>query len=712
MKKILPAGRFGIVLSVLGLFIAAGVVWFSLEHRTSAGANGESGTLEKMIVAGGSAAVNIDLDKLNGIKSRSQTTLVDFDLETNAFFKSLVFNDEFRGTLPSSIKITTKDSVGFPENLNASLNQLVFERLEWGGHYEYAVRDSNTGFTFFDVDGPEFEYEPSERRLAIRARLLISDEFAADMKRPADAGATVGTIDILATLKPIEITKITNGETNSNVLPAGAGTENNAGTVPGPDVIVGDLSGLAQFGASSGTQVGLAVGTDSCNFGTVELNWFQNPSNDHPVIPQNLYRMSGGTTNSDRFEQIGQSSVKHAFTALQNNICNLGCVNSGTGTRLGSGCSDPYGASLNAGPNLGSRAWINPFTGAYPRGDSATPNNNHAGHTHLGPTHRILTEIADLVPAQNPGASYYAESQYVTPHEYAWCQANPTQCNMNNNVSYRRYSVTNSASPFTFSPAAATVRMKSALTAWTGASVVEFRPDPVNDGVAAIGYKVTNPSPGVWHYEYAIYNQNLDRAIQSFGIPVGSGVTITNLGFTSPPQHPGSAADGTMGSAGFSNAAWSSTNTGNAMVWSSETLAQNPNANAVRWGTLYNIRFDSNRPPANANATVGFFKTGAPMTVQIQGPSAPTAAFVSISGRVMNSFGQGLANVRVSLADLGGSQRVSAVTSSLGYYQFDNVATGSMYVLTPVSKRFTFTPQTITVNDNVTGMDFTGTPMP
>ena len=27
-----------------------------------------------------------------------------------------------------------------------------------------------------------------------------------------------------------------------------------------------------------------------------------------------------------------------------------------------------------------------------------------------------------------------------------------------------------------------------------------------------VAYKVTNPSPGVWHYEYAVYNQNLDRS--------------------------------------------------------------------------------------------------------------------------------------------------------------------------------------------------------
>ena len=46
------------------------------------------------------------------------------------------------------------------------------------------------------------------------------------------------------------------------------------------------------------------------------------------------------------------------------------------------------------------------------------------------------------------------------------------------------------------------------------------------------------------------------------------------------------------------------------LTWSTETFAQNPNANAIRFGTMYNFRFDSNRPPQTANATIGFFKTG------------------------------------------------------------------------------------------------------
>ena len=65
---------------------------------------------------------------------------------------------------------------------------------------------------------------------------------------------------------------------------------------PGPDIITGDIGaigGLAQFG-SSGTQVGLGVSTTSCNAGNVVVNFFEMPATNHPVIPHNLYRMSGG----------------------------------------------------------------------------------------------------------------------------------------------------------------------------------------------------------------------------------------------------------------------------------------------------------------------------------------------------------------------------------------------------------------------------------
>ena len=90
--------------------------------------------------------------------------------------------------------------------------------------------------------------------------------------------------------------------------------------MPGPDVIVGDIEDVDHMG-SNATQVGLAIGTDSCNNGDQPIDWFALPQTDHPVVPQNLYRMSGGADNDEHFEQIGQSWMKHTFLALEDTVC-------------------------------------------------------------------------------------------------------------------------------------------------------------------------------------------------------------------------------------------------------------------------------------------------------------------------------------------------------------------------------------------------------
>jgi len=568
----------------------------------------QSGTLEKMIVASGSVAMDVDLNRLNGVNSATaKRETLRFAVAANSFFTVLVFNNVLRGPEQGSLALIPQNSATLPAALSASLNQLVVEKLPSGEAFDLAVRDGKTGFAFFNIEGHQYDYDAGAQSLRITdGRLLISKEFANALGRPSDAGRVVGKISIGAAMQPIEITHLVNGEPQFVMMPA-------VGTQPGPDVIVGNLPSVEQFG-SVGTQVGLAVGTDSCNNGQVDLDWFALPNNDHPVIPQNLYRMSGGTDNIERFEQVGQSWLKHAFAAASANTCGFGCNGVG-GSHLGSGCSDLYSASLNASQSgLGSRAWVNPFTGAFPGSPSPA---DHTGHVHTGTSHRVTVAMSDLDTTQNPGATYFAEGQYVTPHEYAWCQANPGQCNMYNNVSYRQFSVSGSTN-FTFSPVGSTARSQPAIFAWSGATINKIEPDAGNDGIAFVGYKVTNPSTGVWHYEYAIYNENLDRAIQSFAVPTGR--RIRNIGFHAPPQEPGWANDGTVGNTGYSSTPWTSVVTGGSLTWSCETFAQNPNANALRWGTLYNFRFDSNRPPQDEFAVIGFFKTGVPIMAAIQGP--------------------------------------------------------------------------------------------
>src|SRR5947199_7512205 len=88
----------------------------------------------------------------------------------------------------------------------------------------------------------------------------------------------------------------------------------------------------------------------------------------------------------------------------------------------------------------------------------------------------------------------------------------------------------------------------------------------------------------------------------------------------------------------YSNTPCTVTHVVNSITWNSETFAQNQNANAIRWGTLYNFRFDADQPPQAANATVGFFKTGSSMAVAAQAPAGaasptptPTAGPITLS---------------------------------------------------------------------------------
>ena len=365
----------------------------------------QNGTLQKMIVESGSVTMDLDLNRLNGIRFAPQKPVtLQFAVAANSFFSVLVFNDSLRGTEQGSMALVSETGTGapgysqLPVLLAASIKQLIMEKLTANDQFDLAVRDAKTGFTFFNVKGHQYNYDANGRLLnVVGGRLLVSKEFANALGLQADAGVRAGKISISAVMQPIEISEIVNGETKSVTLPPlnrAVGGETPQ-LVPGPDVIVGDLPQLAQFGNDTAQHlVGLGVATTSCNNGTEPLHWFALPQTDHPVIPQNLYRMSG-----DRFEQIGQSWLKHAFLALENNACSFGCNTSGctTGSNLCSGCSDPYTASLNANQNsIGSRAWVNPFTGSFP--SNANAHSGTQSQRHVAPGHSSQQRSE---PAQN-----------------------------------------------------------------------------------------------------------------------------------------------------------------------------------------------------------------------------------------------------------------------------------------------------------------------
>jgi uncharacterized delta-60 repeat protein len=84
---------------------------------------------------------------------------------------------------------------------------------------------------------------------------------------------------------------------------------------------------------------------------------------------------------------------------------------------------------------------------------------------------------------------------------------------------------------------------------------------------------------------------------------------------------------------------------------------------------------------------------------------APTASNSSISGRVFTSNSRGLMNASVSLTDSNGITR-TARTNSFGYYRFNEIESGQIVVIAVKSKRYQYQPQVISVDENLTEVNF------
>ena len=70
-------------------------------------------------------------------------------------------------------------------------------------------------------------------------------------------------------------------------------------------------------------------------------------------------------------------------------------------------------------------------------------------------------------------------------------------------------------------------------------------------------------------------------------------------------------------------------------------------------------------------------------------PLAPTAAGVTVGGRITTADGRGIRNVRMTITDAQGSVR-RALSSAFGYYRFVDVLVGESYIFTVSARRFSF----------------------
>ena len=461
--------------------------------------------------------------------------------------------------------------------------------------------DTGTEQPIFDLTSIWIEAPRRARTLRIVAELSLSRPAAERWFDPDAAGKTLGSVTLVAELassdraSPLDAACQAAASDRTALEPSG---ERSAPAVAstaavGPDVLVADLQSVGRF-ARLGDITAYGIGTTACNIGTERASWISY-TNQHPVIIQNLFRLK-----QDRFEQIGMAWVKHGFYAVSQSVCST-CLDPTDGSQLGVGCSDPYSASLNAvQTNMSPRSLVNADTGYFPYPWSGSVQNTIV--------RRLQVHDADLAPTLNPSARYFIEGHYVTPGD---CTAGTDE----NNSSYREVTVTEGLSNvfnLIFISGRPTQRGQPAARAWKDIdpAVVETDVHVPDEGLFILAAKASSTGNGIYRYSYALQNLNSDRSARSFSVLLPVGAVISGSGFHDAEYHSGEPYD---------NVDWNVAVTSDAIMWSTDQYAANPNANALRYATVFTFWFDVNVAPVVApetsKITIGLFKPGAPSEV-------------------------------------------------------------------------------------------------
>jgi hypothetical protein len=99
-------------------------------------------------------------------------------------------------------------------------------------------------------------------------------------------------------------------------------------------------------------------------------------------------------------------------------------------------------------------------------------------------------------------------------------------------------------------------------------------------------------------------------------------------------------------------------------------------------------------------AGTGTFATNSP---PIYNP--PTAAGVSISGRIFTAYGTSASRALVTLTDENGAT-TTVSTNNLGYFRFLDIPAGQTVIISVSAKSGTYSPRVINLTDNIGDLDF------
>ncbi|MBX3461997.1 MAG: hypothetical protein KF830_02415 [Planctomycetes bacterium] len=379
------------------------------------------------------------------------------------------------------------------------------------------------------------------------------------------------------------------------------GAQSNA--IPGLDIRIYDVGSPTVYGrrgaAYPNGEMAMMVGHSMCNNGTVHIPWVGwvggsssgQMLDSYPKIAFLIARESGG-----RFVQVSNAKghMKHSRVAFNLGSGPCGTCQSGPSQHFRIGCIDVYSTGFNGNQtNLGPTEEVDPWTGTwnpigsyFDRGDPAVSGAAATdGFQSLNTSgwdafrNRILIREAELAV---PGAQFYAQAQVSIPAEPG--------TNRGNNAGSRQLNINWSGSSWSSSLVSGAVLEGSILKRWSGASISEGR-NGLDDGHFVVGVRVTGPVDGLWHYEYAIHNQDNHRGGAAFRLPVCPEARVLNAGFRDLDTNPLND--------------WVFSRTGGELAFLGAS------GNALDWNTIYNVWFDSDAAPVAGDLLVDQARLGA-----------------------------------------------------------------------------------------------------
>ena len=309
----------------------------------------------------------------------------------------------------------------------------------------------------------------------------------------------------------------------------------------------------------------------------------------HPFLVFDFYRLSQSTPT--RLEQIGQSDAKNTHATTNSAcVCILPAGNYARGHILFEGCEDKYPFNANRIQSVFvPRDQITASTADWePLGSHLDPGaTGQRTHAHPGTVdidHLLAVPEALLDPPPSD-YRYFMEGRYIVNNDV----------NIFNNM--RHSEVTPTPAPggdWSFPP----VLDGGGMQVSDDDSILkEFVPQDTStsarvrhdtgEGIVELAFAATDSGGGTFHYEFALMNHDFDRRVNAFTLPIPVGMNVQNVAFRDVDSE---AANDWTAAIGTTAVSWQAPAGG---------------ANALDWGTLFNLSFDADAPPVISAPALG-----------------------------------------------------------------------------------------------------------